>query len=333
MIPLFATLLASLPLFSSIDQLNKPALSISSTNDPKVCLDWLIRNPSSVYGFDLENVPGGQGFVNGGDVATVQLATEAECLVYQKRAGEGWPECLARTLEDRNIIKVGCAVDDDALDLWSEGLTLNSRLDLGGLSGSVRRRVGLANLTYSLLDLDMPKSRRVMLSDWSKTLTREQVEYAALDAWAGRACYDFCVIRWGDLEDGGFAIEKVKGLLGCQMEVEEMERRRKARRAAKGEIERLRREGYGWGSEEAKPFRQQLDANRADSIPTFKGIQIEFKDNPNKVKKGKKGAKSGSWQRKKKGKDIAPAKMSKEEMDIIAEAIMDIDGYDYLLDE
>ena len=125
-----------------------PALRVIYTNSPSTCAEWLQAYPASKhgdkYGFDLENVPGGQGYENGGRVATVQLAVADganECLLFQVGTEGEVPECLRAVLEDPGVAKVGCAVNDDALDLYSDyGVEVNSRVDLGGLSGSRRTR-------------------------------------------------------------------------------------------------------------------------------------------------------------------------------------------------
>ena len=209
-----------------------PVIRVTYTNCPATCAEWLRTNPASShddkYGFDVENVPGGQGFENEGKVATVQLAVadnKDECLLFQV-TGDEVPECLKAVLEDPAVAKVGCAINDDALDLFSDfGVEINSRVDLGGLSGSRRTRVGLKNLTQALLQVEMGKSKKIMLSDWSLPLSDDQVFYAGLDAWAGAACYEACGVGW----PAAFSREKVRALLEGEMPVSEVRMRQAGR--------------------------------------------------------------------------------------------------------
>lgn len=123
-------------------------------------------------------------------------------------------------LNSENILKVGCAVNDDSLDLYNyeSSIQLNGRLDLGGIGGCTQVRVGLKNMTLAILGIELEKSRRVMLSDWSKKLDEEQMEYACRDAWAGGRVFERLREVWLEV----FGEEVLEGIVGMQMNVVEL---------------------------------------------------------------------------------------------------------------
>ena len=127
---------------------------------------------------------------------TVQLATTKASivvpLVRNDRYSKACLPLLEVVLEDANIVKCGCGLDDDVLDLrcavpgWKD-LEVRSRFDLG-LLGTSNDRLGLKSLTRIVLQQDLEKPRQICLSDWSQfPLSEEQLEYAARDAWVGAA--------------------------------------------------------------------------------------------------------------------------------------------------
>ena len=180
----------------------------------------------------------------------------------------------------------------------------------------------------------MGKNKKVMLSNWAAPLSDEQIFYAGLDAWAGAACYEVCSVGWPE----AFSQEKVRAVLEREMPVSELASRFKARRSAKAELSRLKRIGLGWESEEAGPSRRKLEGNRPEKVPLFPGVDIAFEQ-----ARPKEGGRAGEgWGRTKRGQarkgqreEVAeePVVMSVEEMDVIANAIKDIEGFDYLMDD
>lgn len=98
----------------------------------------------------------------------MQISTQDACLVYQISEAEDIPDDLSAVLSNPEIIKVGCGINEDCIALFGmdERLAVEGRLDLGGLGGSSKTRCGLANVTHAVLRVNLPKSRRLMLSDW-----------------------------------------------------------------------------------------------------------------------------------------------------------------------
>jgi ribonuclease D len=130
--------------------------------------------------------------------ATVQLSTLESSIVVHlaKKNGKLSLACtpmLEAVLRDPSIVKAGCQIDDDLLELRNlriPNLEATNRLDLCGLGG--REMVpGLKRLTATILGLDLPKHKKLSASDWSQVpLIEKQIVYAARDAWAAAAIVD-----------------------------------------------------------------------------------------------------------------------------------------------
>ena len=127
--------------------------------------------------------------------AVVQLATPTHALVVHLSKASGRPSracapLIESVLRNEHVVKAGCAIDQDFIELhgkWN-GLEARSRFDLGGMSGDKGSVAGLRTLCANLLRLDLPKSKRLAMSDWSQLpLTDDQITYCARDAWAGAA--------------------------------------------------------------------------------------------------------------------------------------------------
>lgn len=128
--------------------------------------------------------------------AVVQLATPSSALVvHLVKLSSGRPSracapLIESVLQDQQIVKAGCSIDQDFMELCAKwnGLEGRSRFDLGGLGGDKGSLAGLRTLCSNFLDLDLPKSRKLALSDWSQVpLTDTQIAYCARDAWVGAA--------------------------------------------------------------------------------------------------------------------------------------------------
>ena len=125
----------------------------------------------------------------------VQLSTPTHALVVHLAKASGRPSracapLIESLLQDENIVKAGCAIDQDLIELHAQwqGTEARSRFDLGGLGGDKGAVLGLRTLCAYILRADLPKSRRTAMSDWSQLpLTDAQLSYCARDAWAGAA--------------------------------------------------------------------------------------------------------------------------------------------------
>jgi ribonuclease D len=125
----------------------------------------------------------------------VQLSTLHSNLVIQlaRKNGKVSTACgplLAAVLRDESIVKVGCGIDQDLLQLRSQWhkMEARSRLDLSVVFRGGGNTLGLKTLARHTLGIDLPKKRSITISNWSCIpLTDRQLHYAARDAWAGAA--------------------------------------------------------------------------------------------------------------------------------------------------
>lgn len=89
-------------------------------------------------------------------------------------------------LEDKNIIKVGVAPETDALQVRKDHrFQVLNTLDLRYLATMTGHKPeSLAKMAASLLDISLNKDLSLSCSDWeAKTLSKEQIEYAAKDVF------------------------------------------------------------------------------------------------------------------------------------------------------
>ena len=134
--------------------------------------------------------------------ATIQLSTPEEAIVVQlthrQKCGTKFvmPSAVKQLLEDEEICKVGMGVDGDMMELYescstpfaSKPLSPKCRCDLSDIYQT--EKGGLKTFMKRILDLDLPKRKKVTISDWSRVpLKSIQLEYAARDAWAGAVLY------------------------------------------------------------------------------------------------------------------------------------------------
>ncbi|GMI01285.1 hypothetical protein TrLO_g1111 [Triparma laevis f. longispina] len=177
-------------------------------------------------------------------------------------------------------------------------------------------------MTLAILGIELEKSRRIMLSDWSEKLDEEQMEYACRDAWAGGRVFERLREVWSEV----FGEEVLEEIVGMQMNVVELERRRKNRRLAKGNISKLKMQGIGFNSVAAKPHRKVLSENRPEEVPVF---QIDNVVWPERVPKSLREPWCGNSKTKKKKTSepyMPQSDMTQDELDIIAHVIENINN-------
>jgi len=94
------------------------------------------------------------------------------------------PTALKNLLEDPKLKKVGFGLCEDIKRLYSQKVAVKSTYDLDLLIKSLGcRKSSLQSLTARVLDLYLDKRKKLTCSNWEKNLTREQILYAATDAW------------------------------------------------------------------------------------------------------------------------------------------------------
>lgn len=170
--------------------------------------------------------------------ATVQLSTLESSVVIQLARKNGKPSTacaplLAAVLQDDSIVKVGCGIDQDLLQLSSQWhkLEARSRLDLSDvfdLNGG--NTLGLKTLTRHALGIDLPKPRSLAISNWSSLpLTDRQLDYAARDAWAGAAIVHALERRYSESFCPSYLSESLREQTSLRVLQNKYERRRHAK--------------------------------------------------------------------------------------------------------
>ena len=140
---------------------------------------------AAVLGFDSESKP----TFNKGEVQTgphlIQLATFEKAYLFQ--VSDEILNFLKPIFENKDQIKVGFGLKNDAHLFRKKGIELNSVIELSKCFGSfgLNNPVGIKNAIALLFQMNFPKSKSVSTSNWArKSLTIPQIEYAAADAYA-----------------------------------------------------------------------------------------------------------------------------------------------------
>ncbi|KAF4629899.1 hypothetical protein G7Y89_g8240 [Cudoniella acicularis] len=163
-----------------------------------------------VIGFDIEwlqNAHKNLGPKN--HVSLIQIASEERIALFHvalflETKGEDLvPPSLKKVMEDPEVTKVGVAIKGDCtrmknnLGVQSRGLfELSHLFKLIKYSESKdfklinKKLVSLATQVQEHLHLPMYKGGEVRSSDWNKTISFEQIRYAASDSYAGVQLFD-----------------------------------------------------------------------------------------------------------------------------------------------
>ncbi len=156
----------------------------------KTFLEILPRlRQAEMLGFDTETKP---AFKKGEyyDVSLLQLATLEQAFLF-KLDKLGFPDELAKVLENKNVIKAGVAINDDIKALRKlKRFSPEGFVELQAYSSNYGiEDNGLKKLTANLLNFRISKKAR--LTDWaSPQYTEEQRKYAATDAWVSFLIYE-----------------------------------------------------------------------------------------------------------------------------------------------
>ena len=139
----------------------------------------------ALFGFDSESKP----TFKVGEISTgphlIQLATLDKAYLFQMNPAI-WA-FLAPIFANRDQIKVGFGLKNDAHLFRKRGIELNSVIELSKCFGhfGLKNPVGLKNAIALLFGLNFPKSKRISTSNWaSNNLSAAQIDYAAADAYA-----------------------------------------------------------------------------------------------------------------------------------------------------
>ena len=172
----------------------------------------------------------------------MQLSTPDASLVVHFVRTNGRPSSacgplLDAVLRDESIVKAGCSVDQDMVELRMNKfprLEARSRLDLGGIR--VRTdggAAGLKTLCHHIIGIDLPKPKRLARSNWSQVpLSYDQVAYGARDAWAGAAV----VSSLESVDPSTFSASALTERLKDQRSIKDIQKRQERRKWAKKQL-------------------------------------------------------------------------------------------------
>ena len=142
----------------------------------------------TLLGFDTETRPAykkGQSYLP----SLLQLAGDEEVFIFQLKH-LGLPGALCEILSDHAIIKAGVSLDFDISELKKLArFKAAGFADLGKLAKKAGvKNHGLRGLAAVYLGFRISKGSQT--SNWARdVLTRQQIQYAATDAWVGRELY------------------------------------------------------------------------------------------------------------------------------------------------
>jgi ribonuclease D len=142
----------------------------------------------TLLGFDTETRPAykkGESYLP----SLLQLASDKEVFIFQLKH-LGLAKQLCGILADPAIIKAGVSLDYDIRELKKlANFKAAGFMDLADLAKKAGiKNHGLRGLAAVLLGIRITKGAQT--SNWSKdVLTRQQIHYAATDAWVGHKLY------------------------------------------------------------------------------------------------------------------------------------------------
>lgn len=165
---------------------NLPMQHIHLINSIEQCLVLEQELKScALLGFDTESKP---TFAKG-EVSTgphlIQLASCDKAYLFQ--INPQILEFLKPVFENRDQVKVGFGLKNDAHLFRKKGIELNSVIELSKCFSAFGfpNPMGLKNAMALLFQLNFPKSKKISTSNWArKILTPPQIQYAAADAYA-----------------------------------------------------------------------------------------------------------------------------------------------------
>ena len=144
----------------------------------------------TVIGFDTETKPTFvSGFQNRNTVSLLQLASHERAYLFRLQK-IGLPREITAILSNSNIVKIGAAIHDDIRSLQHvNGFIPACFVDLQKIIAQYGiEDKGLKKMAAKVLKVEISKKQQ--LSNWeNQKLSKEQMIYAATDAWICREIY------------------------------------------------------------------------------------------------------------------------------------------------
>lgn len=183
----------------------------------KTAVDEILATSEECLGFDIESQPNYRPKCFN-PPALLQIATESTVYLFRlcnlhgdRKSNSRQPHnenfsFLLPLLTTPSIIKAGVGIQNDMKDMQS--LLHFQAAGVCPLEDIVKdfiRPHSLKALAAHFLQLQIPKSRSVTMSNWAaeESLSERQIQYAASDAWLGRAI-------WYAMREAGYDMQKTK---------------------------------------------------------------------------------------------------------------------------
>ncbi|XP_021834571.1 Werner Syndrome-like exonuclease [Prunus avium] len=150
----------------------------------------------TAVGFDIEWRPTFKRGVPPGKAAVMQICLDTSCCHVMHIVHSGIPQSLQLLLEDASILKVGLGIAGDSVKVFKDyNVSTKAVEDLKYLAkrklGGGLQNWGLASLTEKLICKQLLKPNKIRLGNWeAKFLSKEQLEYAAIDAFTSWHLYE-----------------------------------------------------------------------------------------------------------------------------------------------
>ncbi|KAI3850602.1 hypothetical protein MKX03_011421 [Papaver bracteatum] len=146
-------------------------------------------------GFDIEWKPTFRKGGKTGKAAVMQICGDPGLCYVMHIHHSGIPPVLQSLLEDPTSVKVGVAIGGDAVKIFKDyNVCVKSLEDLSDLAniklGGLPKMWGLRSLAETLVHKQIKKPGNTRLGNWETyVLSKQQLEYAALDAFASWHLY------------------------------------------------------------------------------------------------------------------------------------------------
>lgn len=179
-----------------------------------ICHD-LIESSSrgTAVGFDIEWRVSHQAGQAQRPTALIQICnSENKCYLFHIATMFGFPTELRRLLETEHILKAGVGIKGDMSKLQIDfNVNAVGTADLSTIANklqNVKENWSLNGLTIKLLKKKLAKERKIRCGDWERyPLSKEQLEYAAIDAYASWRLY----VELASLSQAPKSIESFEG--------------------------------------------------------------------------------------------------------------------------
>jgi len=176
------------PITKSYNKIQFPGKIHLITNDQELAAIAPALKAATALGFDTETRASfkvGEVY----NVALLQLATEHDAYLIRLHDITHF-DLIQLVFEDPHVLKVGVAIRDD-LKLLQKLFKFNPQnfIELQSVAKEKNlKNMGLRGMTEEVLQASL--SKKAKISNWEvKTLSAEQIIYAATDAWIGLLLY------------------------------------------------------------------------------------------------------------------------------------------------